>query len=116
MRAILNVALGIAIALLVGCDGSDPEPENQGPSADFSFSPQAPRVGESITFTADASDPDGWIVAYDWDFDEDGNVDAAGEIVTYTYRRSGTFTVTLNVDDDEGAIGIANRTINVAEE
>jgi PKD repeat protein len=117
MRTVLIVALGIALSLFVGCDGSEPDPENQGPSADFSFSPQAPRVGEPVTFTADASDPDGTIVVYDWNFDGDANPtrDATGEIATYTYGQSGTFRVTLNVNDDDGAFASANRIIDVAE-
>jgi len=61
--------------------------------------------GEEITFDASQtldSDIDLPNLKYYWDFG-DGYV-AEGKIVSHTYRVSGTYTVTLKVEDDQGFI------------
>ena len=42
------------------------------------------------------------IVKYEWDFDEDGIIDAEGEKTSYTYTKKGRYTVTLMVTDSLG--------------
>jgi PKD repeat protein len=59
-------------------------------------------LGESINFQGTASDVDGTVVAHSWDFG-DGNGSAAEDPGTYTYAGVGTFTVTYQVVDDDGA-------------
>ena len=57
-------------------------------------------VGEEIDFYASASaDPDGSILAYEWDFD-DGNL-ASGMETRHIYQFPGRYVVTLKVTDDE---------------
>lgn len=69
------------------------------PVAEFSFSPREPHIGDRIQFDASAShDPDGRIVAYEWDFG-DGAM-AEGMSATHVYDMPGTYTVTLWVRDD----------------
>jgi PKD repeat protein/RNA polymerase subunit RPABC4/transcription elongation factor Spt4 len=60
-------------------------------------------VGEAIAFSATGSeDPDGTITAYRWDFgDETGY--AYEQSPSHTYTAAGTYTVTLQVTDDEDA-------------
>jgi len=53
-------------------------------------------------------DPDGTIVAYDWDFG-DGAI-GTGIAPNYAYYIPGTYNITLTVRDDSGAIGSANTT------
>jgi PKD repeat protein len=61
---------------------------------------------EDVTFDASASrDPDGGIVAYEWDFG-DGNK-GNGVLARHRYRAPGTYKVKLTVRDDAG---LANST------
>jgi PKD repeat protein len=87
---------------------------NQLPVASFTFSPALPSVGQLVTFNATASyDPDGTIVSYQWDLNGDGLVDRSGPITTWTYSMPGSYWVTLTVGDDQGAIGQAQREVQV---
>jgi outer membrane protein assembly factor BamB len=77
---------------------------NQPPLADFTWTPSNPIEGQSITFDASSSyDPDGSIVSYVWDFDDDGQFDdGSGIIETYTYQNTGDYQITVKVTDNEG--------------
>ena len=89
-------------------DSSDPvtttatiDLANQAPTADPN-GPYTGTVGIAIDFDGSGStDPDGTIVAYDWDFG-DGNT-GTGVNPAYTYAGDGVFDVTLTVTDDAGA-------------
>ncbi|RCV64105.1 PKD repeat-containing protein [Methanophagales archaeon] len=89
------------------------EPANQAPVAD----PSGPYTGtEGVAIDYDGSgsyDPDGNIISYDWDFG-DGNT-ATGVAPTHTYAQEGTYTVTLNVTDTEGAINTSTTTATIAD-
>ena len=73
------------------------------PIADFSYSPEFPLVGETITFDASASyDLYGTIVEYRWDF-SDGNVaTVTTPIIKHFYAVAGTYTINLTVTDNDG--------------
>ena len=65
--------------------------------------PYAGSPGQAVQFDGTgSSDPDGTIVAYDWDFG-DGNT-ATGATPSHTYAAAGNYTVTLTVTDDGGAL------------
>ncbi|MDM7855582.1 PKD domain-containing protein [Cellulomonas alba] len=72
---------------------------NQAPTADFTVSK------DQLKVTVDgsgSSDPDGNVASYRWTFD--GNVSAStGSTASYTFPDTGTYTVTLQVTDDQGA-------------
>jgi PKD repeat protein len=70
---------------------------NQPPTADFTFTTD----GLTAIFTDASNDPDGTVEAWVWDFG-DGNTSTA-QNPTHTYAAGGTYTVTLNVTDDDGA-------------
>jgi 6-phosphogluconolactonase (cycloisomerase 2 family) len=73
---------------------------NQGPVA--SFSTQAGKAGEMTRFDgSESSDPDGHTVRYDWDFGDGVVKQDVGPTPVHTYRRQGTFKVTLVVTDNE---------------
>jgi PKD repeat protein len=83
---------------------------NQAPVARLS-GPTTAVAGTPVTFSGStSSDPDGSIVAYDWNFG-DGTA-GAGASATHSYT-AGTYTVTLTVTDNAGATGSATQTITV---
>ncbi len=68
--------------------------------------PYSALTGESVTFSGNATDPEGDpIVSWHWVMGDGSEAD--GQQVTHTYAASGTFTVTLYVTDDRGATGRA---------
>lgn len=79
-----------------------------GPASDlqalFSFSPTAPKEGDTVQF--DASTSKGNIVSYSWDFG-DGRT-ATGVHATHAYGLGGTYTVTLTVKDDRGNVATSD--------
>jgi PKD repeat protein len=85
------------------------------PHADFSYSPSAPRVGETVTFDAyDLSyDDDGYgeITSYNWDFG-DGNSSNV-PITSHVYTAVGTYTVKLTVFDNESLTDTATKVFDV---
>ncbi len=84
------------------------EPPNQAPEADFSF---------ECTFTEcafDASmshDRDGTPVSWTWSFG-DGSY-ASGERPAHDFESSGSYLVTLTVEDEQGAKNARNHTVSV---
>ena len=81
-----------------------------------SASPSSGSVSSAVTFSATASDPDGSIALYEWDFDGNGTFDAstATNPVSYTYTTAGTYTVTVRVTDDLGATATSSTTVTIA--
>ena len=58
-------------------------------------------VGEAITFTASAYDPDMDTLKYTWNFG-DGSALKVGQTVTYAYPTAGVYDFTVYVDDGKG--------------
>jgi len=74
------------------------------PVASFTYTPDRPIVGETVTFDATLSTPDGGtIISYVWKFG-DGTpvVSETDPITTHAYTVAGTYNVTLTVTDDDG--------------
>jgi PKD repeat protein len=86
---------------------------NRPPSASFDFSPQSPQTDQTVTFTATATDPDGSITKYQWDFNNDGSFDATGSIAPKSFPTAGQKTVTLKVTDDSGGTATASEVVTV---
>jgi PKD repeat protein len=73
---------------------------NHPPVASFTYSPEAPMVGEEVAFNASSSyDPDGEIVTYSWDLGDGSSTD--GEVVVHAYSEPRVYTVTLTVTDND---------------
>lgn len=104
-------------------EGNAPElPPTEPPAAKFSYTPsnpdeypeENPVTGEAVIFDASASsDPDGEVVAWDWDFG-DGN-EGSGKTVTHSYSEAGEYLVWLTVTDNRGATGTSSKTLVIAE-
>lgn len=91
-----------------------PNPENNTPTCNFvtqpTFGPNPdgsfPR-GFQILFQSTASDPDGRIVRYEWDFG-DGTGDLKPD-VNHAFGGTGTFTVIHSVTDNNGGLATCFR-------
>jgi len=71
--------------------------------------------GSPITLNGSASyAPNGTIVSYEWDLDNDGEFDdATGAIVSHTWDDDYNGTISLKVTDNAGASSIASTTVTV---
>ncbi|WP_435154771.1 PKD domain-containing protein [Haladaptatus sp. DFWS20] len=85
---------------------------NQPPTADFTYSPLNPGVGETIDFDGTDSADDGNVVRYVWNFG-DGTT-TTGPRPSHTYDSSGTYDVTLTVTDDDGATDTVSKQLSVS--
>ena len=89
---------------------------NRAPTAAFTLVPDDPVAGETVVLTSTAFDPDGPIVAQQWDLDGDGAFDDAnGEGAFYKWSKAGTYPVALRVTDRNGASTIARVNVVVAK-
>lgn len=103
--------LGVPVA--TGGTGGDNQPPDPDFSITFADGDEA-NIGEVVTFLAEgSSDPDGTIVSYEWDFDDDGTYDATGPTVSHVYHTGGAKIVTLRATDDDGAFGFKTRVVSV---
>jgi hypothetical protein len=85
------------------------------PTAEFSYAPEQPVAGDTITLTSLASDDRG-LVAQMWDLD--GNLDngfehGAPEGATVTFDQPGSYVVRLKVNDMDGGTATVAKTIVV---
>ena len=88
--------------------GGTTPPPNQAPTASFSAS----SVGLTASVDSAAStDADGTIVQRAWTFGDGGT--ATGSTATHPYTSAGTYTITLTVTDDDGAVGTTTRQVSV---
>jgi PKD repeat protein len=82
---------------------------NNSPVALIDETTETSYVGDTVTFNAAKShDPDGYIIAYAWDFGD--GVTATGITVSHAYKDNGVYTVTLIVTDNDGATGSSTAT------
>jgi hypothetical protein len=76
----------------------------------------APRVGETVSFTASVSGGTGSGYTYEWDLDGDGVYERSGSAasVSLRYARAQSGQVRVRVQDGSGCAGIASRALDVA--
>lgn len=87
-----------------GCATARVRVENRPPVVDAQVYPLTGNTSTVFRFSVPAGttiDPDGTIVAYEWDFG-DGTT-ASGSAQTHTYRKKGNYTVVFTVTDNFGA-------------
>ena len=94
--------------------------ENQPPSCRLRVEPSSGYVPLNVTFQIEAMDPDGEIVEWSLDVDDDGTPERSGSgsppsTIEYTYESPGIYTARLTVVDDDGAIKDTTFVVNVFE-
>ena len=82
-----------------------------GGSANFTFSPTDPHVGDDVFFNAASSSVTGG--SFSWDFG-DGTA-GSGVAPVHSYGRARTFTVTLTVVSSTGQSATTSKTVTVTE-
>jgi large repetitive protein len=109
----------VAIRVTEGpAGGFDIEPGtvvvNAPPRASFTVAPSNPFAGDSTTISSTSMDPDGPLVAQDWDLDADGQFDdASGPVVSARYLKPGRHEIRLRVTDSKGAVATASGAVDV---
>jgi hypothetical protein len=109
--------------VVTGCETATPTPTatptatpipNQPPTADAG-GPYTGEEGAPIALSAtSSSDPDGVIVSYEWDLDNDGDFDdATGVTSSVTFPDDGSFTVAVQVTDGDGGEDTDSTTVTV---
>lgn len=69
---------------------------------------------ESFFYFNDTSvDPDGEIIAWAWDFENDGTIDSTDQDTSHNFTSDGSYTVKLTVTDNGGATNSTKKTITV---
>lgn len=91
-------------------------PVNNLPQASFSISPAVGNINQTMTFdaslTKDEGEPCNSLCSYAWDF---GNYETdSGQVVTRSYSRPATFTVTLTVTDSRGGVASTTKALTIS--
>ena len=85
---------------------------NEKPLANFTYYPSNPTILDTLQFTDASEDEDGTIELWHWEFG-DGDTSTL-QNPTHQYADDGTYTVILNVTDDDGAANETTQQIVVA--
>lgn len=131
MKIIAGVIVAVVIIAILAYvytrDGDNGDNGNNGddnlpPTAGFTYNPDAPFAGQTVTFDGTSSvDPDDDVLEYSWDFgdqyaDSSNPNTASGVTASHIYTRQGNYTVELTVDDSHNTPNVKTRLINVTEE
>ncbi len=99
------------------------DPSSYHQTYDFALSGLVSVIGKKISFTGSATDPGEDDLTFDWLFGDGGtasmlypwpNSHSVTETVEHTYSAAGSYTVNLDVTDDDGGVGSASKTIVVS--
>lgn len=86
------------------------------PTALAAVSPSSGNAPLAVSFNGTATDPDGDVVLYEWDFDGDGNYDWSSQATgntSHTYSTAGTHVPALRVTDATGLTGTDQALVTV---
>jgi len=86
----------------------------QRPKATFTWDPEAPDIGEIVTFNATSShDLDGTIANYTWNWGDTSSNVTTNPIITHTFSTPGSYNVNLTVTDNDGLDSSVVSIVNV---
>jgi len=77
--------------------------------------PKKASVGDDVTFTVNATDPDGQVAEIGWDFDARNGItfEATGSTVIFEFKERGIYNVTCIVRDDDGGQRVVHFEVDV---
>jgi PKD repeat protein len=84
---------------------------NSPPSASIQASPGVGSAPLTVRFTGTASDADGTVISYAWNFGDGSS--ATVQNPSHTFTKQGTYNVSFTVTDERGAFTTATTTIIV---
>ena len=93
------IATAIAIPTAIHNSEEPPQP-------DFIADTREGFASLEVHFTDEST---GDVISWEWDFDNDGTVDSTEQNPSYTYSNAGTYTVSLSVPGEGGAVAPSNR-------
>jgi PKD repeat protein len=93
---------------------SPPPPQNQPPSLVAAANPTEGPAPLSVSFIASATDPDGSVTAYLWEFG-DGET-SNQQSPTHVYKSPGTYLAKVTASDNQGASTSKSLTITVSSQ
>ena len=93
----------VAIVVVISAVAYFLWPKNRAPViSQAAVSSETADVNQALTFTAQATDPDGNPLTYTWDFGD--NTTGTGASVSHAYTMSGKYIALLTVDDGQGGV------------
>ncbi|WP_162555741.1 PKD domain-containing protein [Reichenbachiella versicolor] len=94
-----------------GGDSSNQSPIVSGITSTTSF---PALVGNQLSFSANATDPDGNALSYRWDFG-DGSPKTAwgGASVNHTYLQDGNFKIQVQISDNNGGFSVDTKSVSI---
>ncbi len=89
---------------------------NYGVAAFFNVSPAIPIVNRPVSFDGSQSfSPGGTIVKFSWNFGDGGaNRSGSSSVISHNFTRPASYSVTLNVTDQNGSVGKISKTVPVS--
>ena len=106
MKYHLAIISLLTLLFFMGCIGSNIEPK-----ASFRVEPEIVKLNEQITFTSTSVDEDGKIVNFTWMVNN--QIVSYKEQMTYQFNENGTYTVTLNIVDNQQKTNQATKTLYI---
>jgi PKD repeat protein len=94
----------------VSTDSATIRINNRHPEVEVNANKSAVYTNDEIKFNVTATDLDGEILLFEWDFEDDGIIDWSSETTgttVYSYSDDGNYRALLQVKDDDNAITLA---------
>jgi len=90
--------------------------ENEEPTISCTFDGTTGIVNEPVTLEVEATDSDGTIEQYAWDFGDSATDSTTEDTTEHTYTTANTYTVTVTATDDDGDSASCSGVVIITEE